>query len=209
MAATLPAAALAASPAAQELSDALRARPNVYHGAELFKACATCHGRDGGGQSDGSVPRIAGQYREVIIDQLVDFRHGQRWDIRMERYTDEHNLKDAQAIADVAAYASSLKSRQEVGVGSGELVQHGADVYARQCRSCHGKSGEGSASRGVPRLAGQHFEYILRQMYDGADGRRPNLTGDHVGLFKSLVRDDFHGIADYLSRLPADGASTQ
>jgi hypothetical protein len=38
-------------------------------------------------------------------------------------------------------------------------------------------------------------------MYDGVDGRRPNLSASHVHLFKAFVMEDFEGMADYLSQL--------
>jgi cytochrome c553 len=196
-----PLVALAASAARQEYLDAVRARPNLEHGAQLFENCAICHGSSGGGVEDGSVPRIAGQHREVLIKQLVDYRHDKRWDIRMERYSDKHLLADAQAIADVTGYISQLDRRTPRGVGPGDLVKHGESVYADRCVSCHGRKAEGDAHDVVPRLAGQHYEYVLRQMYDAVDGRRPNFSSSHVRLLAKLERDDLVGVADYLSRL--------
>ena len=61
-----------------ELLQAARLTPNAAHGATLFETCAACHGRDGLGTSDGTVPAIAGQHGSVLLKQLVDFRHNQR-----------------------------------------------------------------------------------------------------------------------------------
>ena len=57
---------------------------------ELFAQCASCHGPDGGGKTDGSMPRIAGQHYRVLAKQIVDFRHGKRWDFRMEGVATSH-----------------------------------------------------------------------------------------------------------------------
>lgn len=198
----LPLVALAAPTARQELREALRTRPNIERGQELFTPCAGCHGAQGGGRTDGAAPRIAAQHREVIIQQLVDFRHGRRWDHRMERFASDHNLADAQAIADVAEYVSRLEAPSSVGVGSGELIGHGAAVYANLCASCHGVAAEGNARTRSPQLAAQHYEYLLRQMYDAVERRRPNFSKSHIRLLEKFILRDFQGVADYLSRLP-------
>jgi cytochrome c553 len=204
-AAALPSVANATSVARQEFLDATRATPNLERGAELFSNCAACHGRGGEGTSDGSVPAIGGQHLPVLLKQLVDFRHNRRWDNRMEHFVDRHHLKGAQEIADVAGYVNQLPTRQQKGVGDGKAVGHGATAYFQHCASCHGATGQGGAKKQVPRLAGQHYEYLLRQFHDTADGRRPNMNDEHVRLFRGLEMQDFVGLADYLSRLIPEG----
>jgi cytochrome c553 len=202
----MPLVALAYPNARQELLAVLRAKPNPDHGAELFRNCAICHGAAGGGTTDGGVARIAGQHFSVIAKQLVDYRHDRRWDIRMEHFSDRHLLADAQAIADVAEYITRLAIRVPPGVGDGELVDHGAEVYARRCQSCHGRSADGNEKSMIPRIAGQHYEYLMRQIYDAVDGRRPNFSTAHVRLLARLERNDIVGLADYLSRLCCQAA---
>jgi cytochrome c553 len=137
-----------------------------------------------------------------LAKQLVDYRHNRRWDLRMEHFADNHHLVDAQAIADITAYINHLQISSAPGVGSGELVEHGSSLYAQQCSSCHGPSAEGNANKVIPQLAGQHYEYLMRQIYDAVDRRRPNFPTTHIRLFARLQRDDIVGLADYLSRLP-------
>jgi cytochrome c553 len=197
----VPILALAYSGARLELHAAIRAKPNPDRGAQLFRNCAICHGPSGGGTLDGGVPRIAGQHFSVIVKQLVDYRHDRRWDIRMEHFTDRHLLIDAQAMADVAGYIDHLSIEVPPGVGDGELVAHGAEVYSKECQSCHGRSADGDEKAMIPRIAGQHYEYLMRQIYDAVDGRRPNFSAAHVRLLARLERDDIVGLADYLSRL--------
>lgn len=188
----------------QELSEALHARPDLDHGAMLFRNCAVCHGPSGGGTVDGGVPRIAGQHASVLAKQLVDYRHDRRWDLRMEHFADNHHLVDAQAIADVTNYVHNLSVETPPGVGSGELAEHGAELYSRRCESCHGRAAEGNARALVPRLAGQHYEYLMRQIYDAVDGRRPNFPAVHVRLLARLERADIVGVSDFLSRLKVE-----
>jgi cytochrome c553 len=137
----------------------------------------------------------------VLARQLVDYRHDKRWDRFMEHYADEHNLGDAQDLADVATYISNLAPVRTQSTGDGEFVTKGAQIYARACASCHGTKGQGYNLQGYPRLAGQHYNYLLRQMHDAVEGRRPNFSRAHVRLLARFDRSEFVGTADYLSRL--------
>jgi cytochrome c553 len=190
--AALPIAAYAAS-AGQEYAEVLRSKPDPAHGAVRYAICAACHGAEGAGVADGSVPAIAAQRFRVIVRELVDFRHDRRWHTQMEHFADEHNLGDAQSLADVARYISALKPVAGAGTGNGAAVNTGAMLYARACASCHDRSP-------YPKLAGQHYEYLLRQMDDAATGRRSNFAPEHVRLLQRIGRDESAAVADYLSR---------
>lgn len=199
--AVLPSMTSAVPDAIDELHTVERLKPNLDHGAQLFQVCAACHGSDGEGASDGTVPAIAGQHFRVLVKQLVDYRHDQRWDIRMEHFTDRHHIAGPQELADLSAYVAALPPMGGKGYGDGENIAHGARVYLTLCASCHGATGAGNAASRVPRLAGQHFVYLERQLYDAVDGRRPNMGGEHARRLKRLDRADILGVADYLSRL--------
>jgi cytochrome c553 len=198
------AAVQALSTVQEELAEVRRSTPNIEHGAELFDTCAACHGPDGGGTRDGQVPRIGGQHASVLWKQLVDYRHDRRWDLRMEHFADRHHLGDAQAIADVTAYIHELEPHDPVGQGNGKRLETGAAQYAQLCRTCHGAAADGDAGRAIPKIAGQHYEYLRRQFYDAVDGRRPNFSPAHIRLLARLDHDDIEAVADYLSRLPGN-----
>ncbi len=192
------------SNAPRESSDGLHGRADLNNGAALFQACAACHGSSGGGTQDGQVPRIAGQHFSVLVQQLIDYRTDRRWDPRMEHSADQHHLKNAQEIADVAGYASEIETlpEAEVGVGSGKFLARGAEVYAGSCASCHGKTGNGNEQQQIPRVAGQNYAYLFRQIHDGMEGRRPNFSASHIRLLKGLDYASIEGVADYLARIP-------
>ena len=195
----LPLLAHAASPARNELRAASRATPDLERGEALFTQCTSCHGANGGGMADGSTPSIAGQHSQVLIKQLVDFRYGKRWDFRMEQRAGTH-LGAAQDIADVSSYLNQLSRAQGNGVGNGEQLVQGAGLYAANCGSCHGAGGEGDGNEGVPMLAGQHYGYLVRQMYDAVDGRRPTLRQIHSRRIAPLDFEEVRAVADFLSR---------
>jgi len=203
-------AALAPVPASasarSDLKMATQARPDLENGAELFRQCVSCHGGRGGGQENGNTPRIAGQHYSVLLKQLVDFRHGRRWDFRMEEYANQHHLEGPQDIADIAFYINQLDAGQARGTGDGSHATEGARIFGTYCASCHGASGRGDAEMVVPRLAGQHYFYLVRQMYDAVDGRRPTLQKVHPRRLVPLDFEQVRAVADYLSRIEWDAA---
>jgi cytochrome c553 len=196
-----PAAASASPPLpAQEFADVLGMKPDLVAGAALFETCSGCHGTQGGGLVDGTVPRLAGQHYRVLVKQLVDFRNARRWDYRMEHFADRHHLPEAQDVANVAAYASQLQLTTRSAIGRGDQLARGARIYLRQCQSCHGALGQGSDGKLAPRLAGQQYAYLVRQLHDAADERRPTLSATHGRLARALDKAQLDGLADYLSR---------
>lgn len=209
----LAAAAVAATREQKEFSQAMAAKPDHDHGAALFANCVACHGADGGGVTSGSVPRIAGQHYNVVVRQIVQFRGGKHWDMRMEGVANSNEiLKRPQDIADVAAWVSSLSVDGKRGIGDGINVERGQAIYQASCAACHGKQGEGDARKEVPRLAGQHAPYLARQIYDAVDNRRPALATSHRRRLAPLTFEEVQGLTDYLSRigwqqeiLPANG----
>jgi len=191
--------------ATREQSDFVQimsAQANVEHGAQLFQRCVECHGADGGGVTTGSVPRIAGQHKSVLVRQVLQFRGGKHWDMRMEGVANNAGLLSSpQDIADVAAYVNGLARDGKRGIGRGEFLEQGQSIYQSNCASCHGKEGEGDALREVPRLAGQHAAYLARQIYDAVDARRPALAASHRKRLAPLTFEEVQGVTDYLSRL--------
>jgi len=122
----------------------------------------------------------------------------------MEHFADRHHLSDAQAIADVGTYIHQLEPRAPPEEGSGKLLGQGESLYSQLCRSCHGAAAQGDEVRVIPKVAGQHYEYLRRQIHDAVDGRRPNFSSAHIRLLARLDHDEIETLADYLSRLPGN-----
>lgn len=197
----LPALAWGADAAKREFAQAQRAVPNLENGAGLFRKCESCHGADGNGQVNGDVPRIAGQHPRVLLKQLVDFRYGKRWDTRMEAITDLHHFESTQELADVVAFVARLERAGARGLGAGDQIDAGENLYRARCQGCHGTEAQGEDASWVPRLAGQHYEYLARQMYDAAEGRRPTMRSAHARGVAALDAGEVRAIADFLARI--------
>lgn len=191
----------------RELRAVLEAAPDTAHGAHLFATCTECHGPHGEGKASGWPPQIAGQHRRVIARELVDYRAGLRRYDPMERIAGRHVLGSTQDVADVAAYVASLPPSPGTSPGPERGVEKGTELYVARCLRCHGARGEGNDERFVPRVAGQQYEYLLRQLHDTIEGRRPNMRPEHLPLFEGCSMEELMGLAAYMSRL--DGTTTR
>ena len=89
---SMPWLALGAGTASSDYKAAINSKPDPINGEALFEYCTSCHGPDGSGDVSGSIPRIAGQHYRVLVRQIVDFRYGKRWDVRMEGIAAKHTL---------------------------------------------------------------------------------------------------------------------
>ena len=205
------AAAWAQSPTSRlerdrEFAQGAQLEPDLQHGRELFQTCAACHGPDGRGTEDGEIPAIGGQHGSVLLKQLTDFRNDQRWNERMKNFTDRHHLEGPQELTDVAAYVAYLRRFPPTvkGIGDGKDLREGANTYFMFCERCHGPLGQGNLLLNRPRLAGQHYGYLLRQMEETAANQRPGMDQWHVERLRALTPGQMRGVADYLSRLSPD-----
>ena len=183
---------------------AVAAAADSSQGARTYAAeCAGCHGATAQGTLNGQVPALAGQHRSVLMKQLRDYREGERWDARMEGLMQEHRFATDAQLDGVAAFLAGMNMAPAGGGPGGETAirARGERVFANSCATCHGARAEGSEPRIVPRLAGQQYMYLRRQLHDGVDGRRPNFPRDHIARLATLDADDIDGLAEYLSEL--------
>jgi cytochrome c553 len=133
------------------------------------QVCANCHGPRGDSISPG-FPKIGGQRAEYLESQLKAFRDRTRADPMAQAYMwgMTSQLGD-DMIKKLAAFYSQQKPSQGKPSDPG-LIKAGKTIYeagipgakVQACSTCHGKDAEGNA--GFPRLAGQHSEYLVKQL---------------------------------------------
>ncbi len=167
--------------------------------------CGTCHGVDGNSVNP-MFPRLAGQKAWYIEQQLKEFRAHTRGDPYAVGYMwgMAGQLSDA-TIDALAKYFSS----QTTGPGkphSAAVIAKGSEIYHHgipsqglpACAACHGPDALGNAQ--FPRLAGQHAEYILKQLASFQSNMR-NVAIMH-GVASTLHDGQMKAVADYLESLP-------
>ncbi|RIL06626.1 MAG: cytochrome C [Proteobacteria bacterium] len=182
-----------------EKVEALHLKGDPANGEAAYEVCSACHLPNGSGRPDGTFPQLAGQHASVLIKQIADIRAGRRDNPIM--YPFATTLVDPQELADVSAYLEKLPIPPGNGKGPGTDLERGEQLYARDCVQCHGKQGEGDAAKFYPVLAGQHYEYMLRQIRDIAGLRRRNANPDMVKVVKDYKDEELQAVVDYMSRL--------
>jgi len=184
----------------EEITEAIRILPNFENGMRIYRKCVACHNSTGGGKS-GNYPQIAGQHIKVIIKELSNIRHRERENIMMEPFSQHRVLGGANNIADVAGYISRLAICPDNEIGPGNDLHHGAQLYNLHCAQCHGVTGAGSNADFYPRIHGQHFSYLLRQLQSFVLDQRHNGDPIMIKKISQFTERDQKAVADYVSRL--------
>jgi cytochrome c553 len=169
------ASARAGATATDVVLERAMARPGhpdaVGRGATLALNCTMCHGAQG--LSVSGAPNLAGQYPEVVIKQLRDYRSGKRQSAIMEALT--RNLSD-QDVDDLAAYYAYLPKARTAPTTYDEtlpaLVRVGDPLRnIAPCIACHGGVGQ---KLGAPWIEGMPREYLVAQLKAFRSGERHN-----------------------------------
>jgi cytochrome c553 len=185
----------------REINEVLRLTPDPLHGAEIFSYCAGCHTAQSNGLPEGWVPNISGQHPRYLAKQLIDYRHSIRWDARMEPVAKDHGLRGSQDVADVVAFLAAQPAEWSTPEERPAVITEESKFYRSHCSSCHGLTGGGNNSRYIPRIGGQDFAYLLRQMHDVVDGRRPNMRREHLRALEDLDVVQLVSLSRYVSHL--------
>jgi len=185
---------------------ALRSLGNPLRGEIALEVCQGCHRSGAQGRPDGSYPRLAGQWDTVLIKQITDIRAGRRDNPKMYPFANAHVIS-IQDIADIAVYLSGLSVLPNNGKGPDKNLAKGKKLYEKGCNKCHGDEGEGDGEKFYPRLSGQHFKYIVREMTYIRDGVRRNANPKMVEQIKNYSDADIIVVADYISRISPEKAN--
>ena len=143
----------------------------------------------GRGTEDGEIPAIAGQHGSVLLKQLTDFRHDQRWNERMQNFTDRHHLSGAQDLTDVAAYVASLPRFPPTakGIGDGSALGERREPVLSEVRAVPRPARPGRSACGTGRAwPGSTTRYLLRQLQETAANKRPGMDRAHVDMLKGI-----------------------
>jgi cytochrome c553 len=107
------------------------------------------------------------------------------------------------ALAPTGAYATSAFMVLGHGdMANGEKIFKNGKGEVPACNSCHGEDGTGNDDMGTPRLAGQTYPYLVKELEDFAADRRTDLTMSVMNFnAKGLTPQDRKDVATYLSSL--------
>jgi cytochrome c553 len=141
------------------------------------QVCSSCHGLTGVSTSP-EFPKLAGQQRDYLVAQLSEFKSHNRADPDGVKYMWGLGRLSPDQVQGLADYFSS----QTPSIGpviDAALIGEGRRIYNEgipdhnvpMCSACHGAKGEGAGQ--FPRLAGQHADYVAKQLliYQRTDQR--------------------------------------
>jgi cytochrome c553 len=167
--------------------------------------CGTCHGPQGN-STQPKFPRLAGQNANYLATQLKAFRSQERGDPDAIGYMWGMAAElDDDTIAALAAYYAAQKP--EAGPrAAAAAVSRGREIYQNgitaegvpACSSCHGPDARGQQD--FPRLAGQHEQYILKQLSSFQSNMR-KVAIMH-GVAQNLRVPEMESVAAYLQSQP-------
>ena len=185
------------------------ANPNVAGRTLAQQVCSNCHGITGAAHSP-NFPNLAAQQEKYLVVQLKGFRAHSRHDPAGFEYMwgISHHLTDAQ-IDELAAYFSAQPPAHQpiegkaARIAAGKAIfEHGLPAQAvPPCSSCHGPKGAGNGT--FPRLAGQHLDYIVKQLtvFQRTNERPEGAIMKIVA--HSLTRENIENVAAYLQSMSA------
>ncbi len=169
---------------------------DIEAGKKKAEACFACHGPNGNSAA-GAFPTLAGQTARYIYLQLKDYKEGRRNNPMMSAIAQGLEKKDMQ---DIAAYFAAQKQLRTGFKADPIKVTAGAKKGEESlCSMCHlgGMAGQNE----VPRLAGQHPEYIITQLKNFKARERTNDAGNMTSLAQTLSEEDMENLAHWISNL--------
>jgi cytochrome c553 len=180
-------------PAALLVGDAAAQAPKPPAKAET---CAACHGPTGNSDNP-QFPILAGQSARYIYLQLKDFKEGRRKDPSMDPMVTDLSRED---MLEIAQYFAAQKPAPTKFKADGAKVAAGKKKSDEVlCPMCH--LGGFTGQNEIPRVAGQHYEYVVKQLKDFKAKARTNDAGNMTSVAGTLSEQDIENLAQYIANL--------
>ena len=155
--------------------------------------CMACHGEQGRATLAG-MPVLAGQTARYMNLQLRDFQAGRRSNPLMTPIVTDMSRDDMRELSDYFAKQKPLSQSFAADPAKARLGKVKADETL--CTMCH--LGGFAGQNEVPRVAGQNFDYIVKQLTDFKSKQRTNDAGTMTSVAGTLTAQDIENLAHYI-----------
>ncbi|WP_070062690.1 c-type cytochrome [Variovorax boronicumulans] len=185
-------------------------------GAKKVQMCVGCHGIIGYQASFPEihkVPMIAGQSATYISAALTAYKGGDRKHPTMRAIADSLTEQD---IADLSAYYSQLGVKEGDAPAATPAKAASENVQAliardkdNSCTKCHGANFNTPNDGTVPKLAGQHADYLFVALKSYRVKNNPHLGRSNAVMAaqvepKKFTNAELKTLATYISSLPGE-----
>lgn len=177
--------------------------PASFGQAVAASKCLWCHGASG--QGFAMAPRLAGQRRWYLENQLRSFRAHKRDNPFSRQYMWRASITvNRSALRDLAVYFSRLPAKP-ANDGNRRAAARGRVIYSGglpaanipACVACHGPNAQGI--RQIPRLGGQSYHYLKRRLTQWGQGYDARARRPMPQVAGTLSASNIEALASYLS----------
>ncbi|HTO49346.1 MAG TPA: c-type cytochrome [Burkholderiales bacterium] len=170
---------------------------DIEQGRKKAEACVGCHGPNGN-STLSQYPILAGQTARYLYLQLKDFKEGRRTEPQMELFAKDLSRED---MFDLAAFFAAQKLRPAANFEPDPAKAERGKKKSEEvlCTTCH--LGGFMGQNEIPRVAGQHYEYIVKQLKDFKTAKRTNDAGNMASVSRTLSDRDIDDLANFLAGL--------
>ena len=195
----------AARTAASGAKAAAAAPAGASYAQRFATVCATCHGANGRAEAP-LTPVLAGQPSLYAITQLFLFREGRRSNEAMTAVARTMTDDDLRGFSDFIATLPPVPAPAAATPPDPARMAKGrALAEQHKCVFCHGPQLAGGQQ--VPRIAGQHEDYLRESLRGFRSGSRPAYTQAMPAAVSQIPVEDLDTLAYYAARLAgASGA---
>ena len=158
--------------------------------------CFACHGPNGNSVVP-QFPSLAGQTARYLYLQLRDFQEGRRTDPMMQPIAKPLSRED---MLELAAFFAAQKLQPNAFKADPDRAARGkAKADETLCTMCH--LGNFAGQNEIPRVAGQQYDYVVKQLRDFKSRARTNDAGNMTSVARTLSDEDIVNLAHYTASL--------
>jgi cytochrome c553 len=176
------------------------APPAVSYAQRFAGLCAACHGANGR-TGDPLMPVLAGQPSLYAITQLFLFREGRRSNEAMTAVAKTLTDDDLRGFSDFIGTLPPIPAPPPAAPPDPARMAKGrALAEQHKCVFCHGADLGGGQQ--VPRIGGQHEDYLRASLRGFHSGARPGYTQAMTAAVSQIPEADLDILAYYVARFP-------